>query len=76
MERVWDIIYDCCEDIEPESITEESRFMEDLELSSLEFFSMMTEIEQELDIQISERDLKSFITVGDALQIIREKAGL
>lgn len=76
MEQVWDIIYDCCEDFEPGSITEESRFMEDLELSSLELFSMITEIEQELDIHITERELKNFITVGDALRIIREKAGL
>ena len=52
METIWEIIYDCCEDFDPEEITEESRFMEDLEMSSLEFFSMMTEIEQEFGIKI------------------------
>ena len=76
METIWEIIYDCCEDFDPEEITEESRFMEDLEMSSLEFFSMMNEIEQEFGIKISERELQEFITVGDAIRVISEKAGL
>lgn len=76
METIWEIIYDCCEDFEPKEITEDSRFMEDLEMSSLEFFSMMTEMEQEFGIKITERELQEFITVGDAIRIISEKAGL
>lgn len=76
MDIIWEIIYECCEDLEPEEITEESRILEDLELSSLDFFSMMTEIEQEFDIKITERELKEFVTVGDVLRIVGEKAGL
>lgn len=74
METIMEIIYDCCEDIDSEDITMNSRFMEDLNLSSLEMFSMITELEEEFEIKITERELQSFITVGDAARIILEKA--
>lgn len=72
-EIIMEIICDCCEDYDASDITEESRFMEDLEMASLEFFSMMTEMEQEFEITISERELQKLITVGDAIRIISEK---
>lgn len=72
-EIIMEIICDCCEDYDAADITEDSRFMEDLEMASLEFFSMMTEMEQEFEITISERELQKLITVGDAIRIISEK---
>lgn len=74
-ETILEIVRDCCEDIDPESITLESSFMDDLDLSSLEIFSMISELEDEFDIKIPERDLKGFLTVGDAVRIIASKLG-
>lgn len=76
METILDIIYDCCDDIDPETITMESSFLDDLCMSSLEIFSMINELEEEFDIKVSDRELQHFLTVGDAVRIISEKAGL
>ena len=42
MDTVLKIIQDCCEEVDPSLITEESRFLDDLELSSLDFFSLIS----------------------------------
>lgn len=76
MDEIMEIIYDCCEETDSEQITKESRIMEDLELSSLEFFSMIAELEAEFNIKITEREIQSLTTIGDIVEMVSEKAGL
>jgi len=72
-ERVLEIVRECCDEIDPEEITLESKFIDDLDLSSMEVFSLVSEFEDEFDVKISERDLQRIITVADAARIISEK---
>ena len=55
------------EDIE---ITEETELVDDLELSSLDFFSLVTQIETEFQIKISDRDVQELETVGDIIDLL------
>ena len=73
MDTVFEIIQDCCEEVDPSTITEESRFLDDLELSSLDFFSLISEIESEFNIHITELEIQRLVTVGDLLHVLQEK---
>ena len=73
MDTVLEIIQDCCEEVDPSLITEESRFLDDLELSSLDFFSLISEIESEFNIHITELEIQRLVTVGDLLGVLQEK---
>ncbi len=54
-------------------IGSESSFMDDLEMSSVEIFSMVGELEAQNGIRISERELSSVETVGELADIIRTR---
>lgn len=51
-------------------ITEETELVDDLELSSLEFFSLITQVENQFRVKISDRDVQELETVGDLLELI------
>lgn len=55
------------EDIE---ITEESEFIDDLGLSSMDFFNLISLVENEYDIKISDRDMQELETVEDLIDLI------
>ena len=74
-ETILQIINDYYEDMEPGQIKLSSRFYEDLDISSMEFFSLVTEIEQEFGIRVSDRDLQKISTVGDMVRMVAEKTG-
>lgn len=73
MDFILEIIQDYCEEIDASQITPESRIMDDLELSSLDFFSLVSEIETEYNIRITEREIQGIATVGDLMHIVEEK---
>ena len=52
---------------DPEQITEESRFMEDLGFSSFDFMSMLGELEDEFDIEVDQQEAARIRTVGEAV---------
>lgn len=54
------------------SITEESRFMEDLGFNSYDFMAMIGEIEETFDIEVEEREVVNVKTVGEAAAYIKE----
>ncbi|HAV27531.1 MAG TPA: acyl carrier protein [Lachnospiraceae bacterium] len=56
--------------ISPESITERSSFYEDLGADSLDLFQILTLIEDTFDVDIAEKDLELFRTVGDAARAL------
>ncbi len=51
-------------------ITEETELVDDLELSSLEFFSLITQVENQFRVKISDRDVQELETVGDLLALL------
>ena len=59
-------------DIEEETITESSRFTEDLGADSLDLFEIVTEVEDILQTQVPEEDLTNIKTVEDALEVIND----
>ncbi len=58
-------------EVEPETITEHSRFIEDLGFNSYDFMSMVGELEDRYDIEVNERDVIHVKTVGDAITYIK-----
>ena len=55
---------------DPDNITEDSRFIEDLGFNSYDFMSLLGELEQEMDITVNEEDVMGLHTVGDAIKYI------
>ena len=70
LEELKEII---CEyvDVDPETITGQSRFIEDLGFNSYDFMSMVGEIEERYDVEVEEREVIKVKTVDDAVAYIR-----
>lgn len=56
-------------DIPEESITMDSRLVEDLKADSLDVVELIMDIEQEYGIQVPEEELPNVHTVGDILRV-------
>ena len=57
--------------IDPDTITVDSRFIDDLSADSLDIFEIITRIEDAFDITIDDSQAESIVTVGDAAEAIR-----
>ena len=57
-------------EVDPESITEDSRFIEDLGFNSYDFMSLLGELEDTLDVQVSEEEVIKLHTVGEAIKYL------
>lgn len=68
-EKLRDMICEYVE-VDKASISEESRFVEDLGFTSYDFMSMVGELEDTFDIEVEEREVAKIITVGEALRYI------
>lgn len=71
IERIKEIILENTE-LENIEITRESVLLQDLGLNSLDLMGMICELEDEFDIEISDRDARSFKTVGDVLDFLEK----
>lgn len=67
LEKLKDIICEYVE-VDKNSITEESRFVEDLGFTSYDFMSMVGELEDSFDIEVEEREVADIVTVGEAIR--------
>lgn len=54
----------------PEEITSEMKFREDLQMSSLDFMTLLGEIEDEFDIEFEEVEGVKLHTVGEAIEYL------
>lgn len=70
--KVMRIIAEISEVNESE-IRMESELVDDLEVDSMMPLEILTELEREFGIQISETDLADFVTVGDIFNFVKEK---
>lgn len=57
-------------DIEPEKVTPDASFVEDLGADSLDVVELLMKIEEELDIEIPDEDAEKITTVADAVEYI------
>jgi len=69
-EKVKEILLD----FTSENITPESTLVSDLGLSSFDVVSVVSEFEDEFDIEIPDRDIHKLITIQDVIAYIEEKS--
>ena len=55
-----------------EEMTNDMRFREDLGLSSLDFMSLLGEVEDTFDVEFEEEHASKVFTIGEALELIEE----
>ena len=55
-------------DVDADTITENSRFIEDLGFNSYDFMSMLGAVEDSFGVQVPEEDILTLSTVGDAIK--------
>ena len=58
---------------EAEDITPASALMGDLGLSSFDVVSIVSEFEEEFDIEVEDRDIPGFVTVSDIQSFLEER---
>lgn len=58
-------------DVDQNSITEESRFVEDLGFTSYDFMTLVGEIEDVYDVEVDEREVAEVRTVAEAIEYIK-----
>ncbi len=57
--------------VDPEEITMETTFIEDLVADSLDVFQIVMGIEEEFDIEIPAEDVEKITTVEEAVNLIK-----
>jgi acyl carrier protein len=60
--------------VEEEEVTLEAHFVEDLGADSLDTVELVMALEEEFEIEIPDEDAEKILTVGKALEYIKEKA--
>ncbi|MCR5685441.1 MAG: acyl carrier protein [Lachnospiraceae bacterium] len=61
--------------IEPDEVTMDSTFIDDLGADSLDVFQIIMAIEEEFDIEIDNDAAEKISTVGDAVEAIKNAVG-
>lgn len=67
--KVTAVIVECL-GLEPEEVKPESRFMNDLGSDSIMLAEIIMKIEDEFDLRITDEEVNSIRTVGDAVDYI------
>lgn len=68
-ERVRDIIVEQL-GVEPEDVTMEANFRDDLEADSLDLVELIMQFEEEFGGEISDEEAQKIVTVGDAVKFL------
>ncbi len=55
-------------DVDADTISEDSRFIEDLGFTSYDFMSMLGEVEEAFGVQVEEEAVLTLSTIGDAIK--------
>ena len=69
-EKLQEIIAEVL-NVDPEEITMDTTFVDNLGADSLDVFQIIMGIEEEFDIEISNEDAEKIVTVGDAVEQIK-----
>jgi acyl carrier protein len=57
-------------EVDPESISESTRFREDLEADSLDLYTLVQELEDSYGVRISDEEATRILTVGQAVDFV------
>lgn len=68
-ERLKDLISEKL-GVEPEDITMETSFADDLEADSIALFELIMAIEEEFDIEVEDESIENISTVGDIVNYL------
>lgn len=68
-ERLRDLISEKL-GVEPDDITMESSFADDLEADSIALFELIMAIEEEFDIEVEDESIENISTVGDIVNYL------
>ncbi len=74
LEKLKKIIADVL-NVDVNEIRTDTTFVEDLGADSLDLFQILTGVEEEFDMEISNETAASIVSVGDAAEIIRKSIG-
>ena len=61
--------------VDPDQVTEDARFKEDLDADSLDLVELVMGLEERFDIEVPEDDLEGVTTVGQAVDLVLTKVG-
>ncbi|MBQ5430547.1 MAG: acyl carrier protein [Lachnospiraceae bacterium] len=61
--------------VDPEEITEDTTFIDDLGADSLDVFQIIMGVEEELGIEVDNDEAEKITTVGDAVAMIKKTQG-
>ena len=73
-EQVRDIIVDQL-DVDPDAVTENAKFKEDLDADSLDLVELIMSFEEEFGGEISDEQAQDIETVGDVVRHLEAQAG-
>ena len=74
MEQFLELVADVFE-VEHDEITMDTTFIDDLGADSLDVFQIIMGVEEELDIEVNSDDAEKIVTVGDAVELIKQTVG-
>ena len=57
-----------------DAVTEDSSFIDDLGADSLDIVELIMALEEEFDLEIPDAEAEKIVTVGDAVDYIKENA--
>ena len=57
-------------EVKAEDMTDEMRFREDLGFSSLDFMSLLGELEDTFDVELEQEDAVKVRTIGEAMEML------
>lgn len=57
-------------------ITEKTELVNDLGLNSLDVVNIVVEFEEEFDIEVPDRIIKNFVTIGDVTEYLKTECGI
>jgi acyl carrier protein len=72
LEKVRDIVVDELS-VDPDQVTEDATFVDDLGADSLDVVELVMRLEEEFDIEIPDDDAEKITTVGEAIKYIEAR---
>ncbi len=70
-ERIRDLVAEKV-GVDPEEISMETSFADDLEADSITLFELVMAIEDEFDIEVDDESIEKIVTVGDIVNYLEE----